>query len=63
MPSGIARICNDARAAKTRFYVLHSVKHYTRVTASLAALLHLDFRQPEEFAKLNRVGKRTVNPS
>ena len=29
MPSGIARICNDARAAKTRFYVLHRVKHYT----------------------------------
>ncbi len=30
MPSGIARICNDARAAKARFYVLHSVEHCTR---------------------------------
>ena len=27
MPSGIARICNDARAAKTRFYVPDSVEH------------------------------------
>ena len=31
MPSGIARICNDARAAKARFYVLHSVEHCTRL--------------------------------
>ncbi len=29
MPSGIARICNDARAAKARSYVLHSVEHCT----------------------------------
>jgi len=29
MPSGIARICNAARAAKTRFYVLYSVQHCT----------------------------------
>ena len=27
MPSGIARICNDARAARTRFHVLHSAEH------------------------------------
>ena len=31
MPSGIARICNDARAAKARFYVLHSVEHCTSI--------------------------------
>ncbi len=30
MPSGIARICNDARAAKTRFDVRHRVEHCTR---------------------------------
>jgi hypothetical protein len=29
IPGGIARIRNDARAAKTRFYVLISVEHCT----------------------------------
>ena len=34
MPSGIARIGNDARAAKTRFDVLHSVEHCTAQPAA-----------------------------
>ena len=34
MPSGSARICNDARAAKTRFDVLHGVEHCTSIAAS-----------------------------
>ena len=33
IPVGITRICNDARATKTRFYVLHSVKHCTSAMA------------------------------
>jgi hypothetical protein len=31
MPGGIEAICNDASAAKTRSYVLHSVEHCTRL--------------------------------
>ncbi len=43
MPVGIARICNDARAAKTRFYVLHSVEHCTRLQATeRPAMLDID---------------------
>jgi hypothetical protein len=30
MPEGIARICNDATRAKTRFYVAMRVRHHTR---------------------------------
>ena len=30
-PSAACKVCNDARAAKTRFYVLHSVEHCTRM--------------------------------
>jgi uncharacterized protein len=30
MPKGIARICNDATRAKTRFYVAMRVRHHTR---------------------------------
>ena len=30
MPGGMARICNDATAAKTRFYVANSVEHCAR---------------------------------
>ena len=29
MSEGIARICNDAKAAKTRLDVPHSVEHHT----------------------------------
>jgi hypothetical protein len=31
MPGGIARICNDAAGAKTRFDVVNSVQHHTSV--------------------------------
>ena len=69
MPSGIARICNDARAAKARFYVVHSVEHCT--SASQAKRVgygqmwrgagHLpSWRQPFAFARTstcNRVGR------
>ena len=35
MPSGIARISNDARAARMRFYVLHSVERCTSVNTCI----------------------------
>ena len=37
MPEGIARICNDATGAKTRFYVAMRVTHCTSLQASLGS--------------------------
>ena len=39
MPSGMARICNDATGAKTRFYVANSVERCISAMRWLAALL------------------------
>ena len=53
MPRGIARICNDATGAKTRFYVAISVKHCTRSSRLLR-------RRPDHGARgrFRRVNER-----
>ena len=52
MPGGIARICNDARRAKTRFDVPHSVEHCTSCEA----------RGVEHRASLLPLGEGAVAP-
>jgi hypothetical protein len=56
MPGGIARICNDAAAAKTRLYVVNGVQHH----ASLAPKLSPARAQPQARQAPRRAGGRKL---